>query len=299
MERGPAAKRDCEWISYLIGALRTGEKFLMPNKGRLIDNRMPAEEMIKNLKLPFPITICEFSYIETGEDDVSVGPGQIRSSKRIVVCIERPDDTGYFVTSVDYLDKDAIWQYCPIMQFISYDLKLLERDDSTPLHPLLLHYVKDKNPKTFNIQTYVTSPWLIEFISQVQGIPRPDLAERLDIELSSDWQTVVDLCNVLNCSNVVMDKLAAPKLINKKRERSGKTPFYEYHVLKIKADRVVREGRGAGHGDRLPPKEHIRRGHIRHYHRDDPDKHFTRFIKQQWIGDRSRGRVEKDYEILT
>jgi hypothetical protein len=97
---------------------------------------------------------------------------------------------------------------------------------------------------------------------------------------------------VLNCSNVkpiVVDPVAA---LNKKRARSGKTPFFSYHVLQIDADRAQNGGGGQG-GGHASPRLHLRRGHIRAL----PDGKRTTFVRAHLVGDANKGHVKKDYVI--
>lgn len=66
---------------------------------------------------------------------------------------------------------------------------------------------------------------------------------------------------VLNCANVTITEIVAPKMLNKKRKAKGKTPFFSYRVLQVSAPRES-GGPGVG-GQHTSPRAHLRRGHIR------------------------------------
>ena len=52
---------------------------------------------------------------------------------------------------------------------------------------------------------------------------------------------------MLNCANVRMGNVAAPRLLNKKRKAKGKQPFFNYHVLQVEAPRSSSDGVGGHH----------------------------------------------------
>lgn len=94
----------------------------------------------------------------------------------------------------------------------------------------------------------------------------------------------------LQCNNVATKDIPASNLLNKKRIKKGKQPFFSYKVLTIdtKADTKQRKG-GMGTGN--TKRVHLRRGHIRRL----PDK--TVWVNPCVVGDKSKGMVTKDYKV--
>jgi hypothetical protein len=99
-------------------------------------------------------------------------------------------------------------------------------------------------------------------------------------------------CSAVNCSNVTHETVKAPKFINAKRKAKGEPPLYEYRILTVDVrprHETTGEPTGRHHAS---PRQHIRRGHIRHY---KSGKNV--WVQQMMVGDPARGRVDKDYEI--
>lgn len=104
------------------------------------------------------------------------------------------------------------------------------------------------------------------------------------------WKEVRAICISLEVNVLTHAVVRAPSALNQKRERSGKTPLRDYHLLNLaRRYRVTNPSGGhvPGHHKRL----HLRRGHWRHY----PD-HKT-WIKWTLAGDPALGFVEKDYAL--
>ncbi|KWZ39857.1 hypothetical protein WS72_18480 [Burkholderia savannae] len=77
--------------------------------------------------------------------------------------------------------------------------------------------------------------------------------------------------------------------LHRKRERAGRTPFFEYRVLAVETPRQSGDSRGSTHAS---PKTHLRTGHIRRLEN-----------KTVWISSTianagsERGVVAKDYAV--
>lgn len=113
-----------------------------------------------------------------------------------------------------------------------------------------------------------------------------DIAEQQGKFICNVACAVVAAVEVMNCSNVTTEEVAAPAKLNAKRARSGKPPIYSYKVLVLK-----RHGaRAALGGTHESPRVHLRRGHIK-----------RRATGNFWwqpcvVGEKSRGMVHKDYD---
>jgi hypothetical protein len=104
------------------------------------------------------------------------------------------------------------------------------------------------------------------------------------------WRNVAAACISLDAKIAVHAVTRAPYRLNAARERRGKLPFNDYHVIKL----ARREG-----ADRLPaaesthnsPRFHFRRGHYRHF-----VGHKT-WINWTLVGDPDLGFIEKTYRL--
>jgi hypothetical protein len=97
------------------------------------------------------------------------------------------------------------------------------------------------------------------------------------------------LC-ILDCRNVETRIIRPPEKHNKKRIKSGKTPFFEYRTLLIRNN--IRSVFPVSKAEkRNGPRFHLRRGHVRHY------RGFSVWIQPTVVGDLKQGLIAKDYKI--
>lgn len=95
---------------------------------------------------------------------------------------------------------------------------------------------------------------------------------------------------VLEAKVAVTELIRAPSALNKRREKQGKTPLADYHVLVLNPRRVDRHSATVS-TDRRRPRMHFRRGHWRHY-----EDHQT-YIEWTLVGDPDLGFVDKEYRL--
>ena len=113
-----------------------------------------------------------------------------------------------------------------------------------------------------------------------------------EIIVDTGWEAmcVVELCNVLECTNVTTKLFDAPEKLNKKRLSNGRVPFFSYHVLNLVEPSAAKSPPGTG--THASPRQHYRRGHIR---RLSPGR--KTWVRPAMIGDAARGVVAKDYDV--
>lgn len=98
----------------------------------------------------------------------------------------------------------------------------------------------------------------------------------------------------LNCSNVKQYVLPKPKIpVNSKgKPKQGKQPFFSYKILTIDTQSQQPQSNTTGGGTHASPRVHLRRGHIRRL----PNK--TVWVNACVVGDKSKGMVHKDYNVV-
>lgn len=103
------------------------------------------------------------------------------------------------------------------------------------------------------------------------------------------WRQVVAICVALDSEVATHAVTRAPAALNKKREKAGKPPLKDYHVVDLsRRNRVI--GFPAT-GSHRSPRLHFRRGHWRHY-----EDHKT-WIKWTLVGSPDLGFVDKHYRM--
>ena len=101
------------------------------------------------------------------------------------------------------------------------------------------------------------------------------------------WGHVKAISVALESEVVEEEMIRAPIALNNKREKKGKPPVSDHHLVRL-AQRH-RSFQSPGTGTHRSPRLHFRRGHWRHY-----DTHKT-WIKWTLVGDPELGIVTKDY----
>lgn len=103
---------------------------------------------------------------------------------------------------------------------------------------------------------------------------------------------VLAVCAMLEASVAEHAVIRQPAALNKKREKTGKLPLYDYHVVDLsKRHRAERSNNAPTETGRHGVRMHVRRGHWRHYATSKT------WIKWMLVGDPSLGFVEKEYKL--
>ena len=126
------------------------------------------------------------------------------------------------------------------------------------------------------------------------GMPVPDhdaILKELIADYGREALAIVELCNVLECSNVSTAIVEPSKALNKKRRLGGRSPFFAYRVLKL-TESDDKHGSGSGTDDHASPRFHYRRGHVRRL-----SSGRKTWVRPAMVGDSSIGIVSKEYYV--
>lgn len=104
------------------------------------------------------------------------------------------------------------------------------------------------------------------------------------------------ICVALEAEVTETEIVRAPHKLNRARERRGKLPLYDHHVVRLaRRSRPASLPPAIGHNgapDEITRKRlHFRRGHWRHY------VEYKTWIKWMLCGDPDLGWIEKDYRL--
>jgi len=270
-------------VDWTLDHLDQAVKFILPDRGELLDLTGFDQRHAELIKLPYPVTVIEAPFPPRPEQRLA--DTKEVSSRRIGLYIEmsaaevlsqfpgaeKPPEgtTGVLVIAVYYIDDMKHWEVSGCGAYVAYDqqaynsvtgyntpasLAMLEdvaaegrklskmaiRSSLVPLRPVVLTGMRKKGMMTDNeIKSVMLGNLLDEQIMMVQ------------------------LCTVLNCSNVEQADVPVPEKLARARAKSGKLPFYDYKVLTLtgEAAEARRSDRGAQDGS--SKRSHLRRGHIR------------------------------------
>jgi hypothetical protein len=99
------------------------------------------------------------------------------------------------------------------------------------------------------------------------------------------------ICIALDAEVATRDLVRAPFKLNRQREKDGKIPLYDYHVVKLHGSHRMNRKLIGGTGTHRSPRLHFRRGHWRHY-----ESHKT-WIKWMLVGNPELGFIDQEYRL--
>ncbi|MCA9500941.1 MAG: hypothetical protein KC588_17235 [Nitrospira sp.] len=108
-------------------------------------------------------------------------------------------------------------------------------------------------------------------------------------------QAVKQLCQVLSCENIKSKIISPDAKLNKKREKSGKVKFFDYHILLI-SGAEERESEREATSSHSSPRLHWRRGHIRILSRG-MERERRVWVRPCMVGNVENGILDKDYRL--
>lgn len=120
--------------------------------------------------------------------------------------------------------------------------------------------------------------------------------EKIDVQVIK----IIDVfLKILNCKNIVVEKIHAHKKLNKKRRLAGKQEIFDYHVLNVVTPSAKREYQEK-HKPLSHNRVHLCRGHFKEYTKEHPL--FGKLTGIYWWQPHARGQnkngiVIKDYNI--
>lgn len=299
----------------VVSLLQESVKFILPNHADLIDMEDLRQIHVDMARLPFPVVALEAPWIhpDGGGGDKS---GGVRSSKRIALCMTLTEELteripelveflheehgGAVVIPLSWGDGDGKWIMPMGGVFVPYQNEVsayVPREASVGVRLIMDRYVEAGVPvhklRQFRVAAFVLLPEMFEHMLTTRSPAEvyAQIAADTQDEVAMLFQTGV----MLNCANVTVPEMAAPKMLNKTRLAKGKQPFFSYRVLQIEAPRGTRSSAGGG-GDHAAPRAHLRRGHIRRL------EERTVWVRPAMVNPGAGaavGTVEKDYAITS
>jgi hypothetical protein len=173
---------------------------------------------------------------------------------------------GVIVIPLYWEDRSGLWSLPMGGAFVPHDNEV---SDYAPgeagltnqllTEPYIAAGVPLRKLRQFRVSPFLLLPQICaEALEDSSG---SEVAARVLSDARDEVSMLLQTCVVLNCANVTTAEIAAPKLINRKRQGKGKPPFFSYHVLQISAPRAT--GVSSGGEQHASPRAHLRRGHVR------------------------------------
>ncbi len=269
---------DAATIARLADQITLAQHFELPEGGSLFDDDLRA---LAGLSLRLPYKTITAEYIAKHPTD-----GILR---RMALAEEIQRDDGLWVR-VTAFAKQERWTPVPIA--IELPSKGWE-DLSTPATQL--HEIADDpeicppSPPRYCFRPATILPGLLDGIAA-------DSREtaRVIVSATAPAESVMEMLEALACANVraeFQERVDPAK--NARRIRAGKLPIFETRVLTVICPRQPIHRTGTA-SDRASPRQHLRRGHVRHL----PDGRRI-WIQPALVGDPKNGRIRKFYDVRT
>lgn len=277
-----ALPRSRDGIMAVLGMMEEGQKFIMPDYGRVFENGTRRGDFRDLLHLPYPTCILEYFCPER-----IVGPQAPASAvredtyfpkRRIAILTDTRHLEGFDSTVIGnsilvfacFEAADGVWTFAPAGGLLNPDT--VEVDPETGL---------------FTVDT-------VPFLQEVYHRPEYTPEEKI-YDIADEITAAVEFMMTINCENVTRERVAPSAKLNKKRVANGKVPMFDYWILNVFKE-VAERGKHQG-GTHASPRFHFRRRHIRRYRDDAGNIKFTRIIDRMAVGNPERGMVAKDYKI--
>lgn len=134
----------------------------------------------------------------------------------------------------------------------------------------------------------------VEFINVFDATGSPPIEDDVSVlQVFRAGSVLVDLCCALACSNVNARAIKVDERTSARRARAGKRPLFSYKVLELKANSNFNKDHvGGGMGERVSPRTHLRRGHIRRL----GDGRII-WVNAAMVRGKTPGIVVKDYRL--
>lgn len=262
-------------VMRVLECFRDATKFVCPMNGLFFeDTKFPR--YLEMLRLPYKRVVLEYD-AQYGVFDTNA-PDELS----VTICAQEDDLDGKQGATVFVAYENRAqsgWALMPCWIFIPYGI--------TP------EQMKD-NCDTAGIMTgYIHSDLHSILLHPKQKMDAEEAAKATATVLFRESLSVLQFCAAMACNNVETERVPAPKSINQRRTAKGHLPLFEYHVLTVDVQHRNEKGEPQG-GTHASPRQHLRRGHIRHY-----KSGLTVWIQPMTVGRAEDGKIKKDYRIKT
>ena len=275
-------------LQYLIVMLQNSVKFILPNCCNLVEPDEIRQAHIDLMRLPYPCVAFETPWDKGEEGPAYMGEFlQSTMTKRIALCWESGqfeplaglnrffdvfDEGGVFVLPLYWGPEHKRWTVALGGAFVPYGMEIeqLNLDEAPPetkianAAQLAAGRVHAKSMQ-FRSEPFPIFPEFYEHAIATYG-SRTKANAQIILDSHDEVMVLIQACSVINCANISTADIEAPAALNKKRQASGKQPFFTYKVLELTEERKASDHRGSG-GHHTSARMHLRRGHLRQLER--------------------------------
>jgi len=253
-------------IEDALYAAKNSVKFILPDNGVWLDDAGLRALADDALQLPFKQIALE--YAQEPDPTLTDTVNWTQCSRRILFAAQMPD--------------------CILLLRSSYSDQLKSWITAGPVAVPKEHFINREMGAT-NGKPGVA---LVDLSGQTEFSP-----ELWCNDFASDVYVLLSFLNALACANVRIDKVAPPEKVPGRQEKKQALPYDTYHVLTI--DTAARSDHkndveSSALNIHRSPREHLRRGHIRHLANGQTIWINATVVKP----DQGAGKVVKSYRLV-
>jgi len=249
-------------LQRLIIMLQNSVKFILPNCCNLVEPDEVRQAHIDLIRLPYPCVAFEAPWDKGEEGPAYMGEFlQTTMTKRIALCwdtrefepvaglnrfFDAFEEGGVFVLPLYWGPEHKRWTVALGGAFVPYgmDIDKVNFDDAPPATKIA-NAAKvaagHAHAKSMQIRSE-PFPILPEFYQQAIATygSREKANAQIILDSHDEVMVLIQACSVINCANVSTADIEAPAALNKKRQASGKQPFFTYKGRPQNSEKIVR-----------------------------------------------------------
>lgn len=297
---------------FLADYLRDAVKFLLPDNGYLFAEHDYKPAMFELQCLPYPVCALEFS---ASDELFSPDSGLLQANKRIALCFTpqllsplQQQRMGQLLEWPQWLASMPPAALCIMAVYetqsvwaAAIGMAVIDLDKDHPRQ----HHDADELPLFERVATRLgkrsTKHGLparfLAFTERARclGQSEDEAIEGIYIDTIDETRAVYEFLAAINCANVGTQTLPPPRMLNEKRIKKGKVPFFAYQVLDIDPFHGTAGTSTGQAGSHAAPRTHLRRGHLRRL--GEKFGHKVLWINATMVNPGSSEVVDKTYQV--
>lgn len=284
-----------EMVKRVLNEAQAAEKFILPNFGCILDGHKPYVPW--PLNLPFPIIVIEYP-----TEGINVGnTNPIASAEKNIIIVKQVDTIIYLfqLSLLPNIEGDGKnWTFHPLVAKIP-TVRTEGIENDTQYSCTYAHIDSGQFLNGMIEDPYFQEKTKLLLSSQKQGDKKPITMDTFISEISGITNRSVtvlfELLSALSCSNVNIEQklTSAGSVRSAMKQKKGALPYDSYRILTLRVPKKkAADDLSDPEYDRSSPREHVRRGHIRHYKSGK-----TIWVNSMVVNAGVGGKVLKDYAI--
>lgn len=245
-------KIDEPLVAWTLDHLVSAAKFILPDRGELLDLTNFNQQHADLIKLPYPVTLIEAPFPPRPEQRLAATKDV--SSRRIGLYVEMssdevlrdfegaeppaPDSNGVLVIAIYYVDEFKMWEVSACGSYVPYNQQVYNSHTgyNTPASREMLAEANAEGRKLSKLairSSLVPLRPVVLHGMREEGMSNNEIASVMLGNLLDEQIMMTQLCTALSRSNVKLTDVPVPEKLARKREKMRKIPLYDYTAVSL------------------------------------------------------------------